>query len=506
MHAHRLFLAALSLVAGVSVFADVTLAPVFTDHAVLQRDKPLPVWGQAEPGEHVVVTFGERTGSATAGADGRWIVFLDPVPASTQPAELVVEGKNAIRLTDIVVGDVWLLSGQSNMEWPVERAQNAPQEIAAANFPLIRHLKIKRTVAQTPAHDVVTEGGWRVSSPDTTAGFSAVGFFFARDLQPRLGVPIGLLNSSWGGTPVEAWMSPAALESAPDFAVVKQRWEQVTAEFPVKKAEHAAALAAWSAEQAAATAKGEKFSKPRPRGPLDPKGPFTPSGLFNGMINPLLPVGLRGVLWYQGETNTSRASEYRALFSAMIEHWRKHLGQGDVPFFWVQLANFRDPGDPSGITWAFLREAQTQTLALPMTGQAVTIDIGDPGDIHPRNKQEVGRRLALIARAKVYDNSVDYTGPVFESATPEDGAVRVRFKHASTGLIARGKPAQSFEVAGADKVFYRATAKLDRDSVLVSAPEVKEPVAVRYAWSNSPEANLFNGAGLPAVPFRSDSW
>ena len=488
-----------------SVFADVTLAPVFTDHAVLQRDKPLPVWGKADAGERVTVAFGGQAIGTTADKDGRWIVYLTPLEASSAPGELVVTGKNVVRLTDILVGDVWLCSGQSNMEWPVERSINWEEEVATANLPLIRHLKIKKTVADAPADMVENDGaGWRVCTPEVAKWFTAVGFYFARDIQPRIGVPVGLINSSYGGTPVEAWMSATALGSDPAFAVVDERWQKAIVTAPEDRERHDAAVKAWLAGEADARAKGEKYTVPWPTNPPGVKW-FQPAGLYNGMIAPILPVAIKGVLWYQGETNAERAAEYRALFSAMITYWRAHLGQGDVPFFWVQLANFAG-GYPDATEWALLRDAQTETLALPATGQAVAIDIGDANDIHPTNKQEVGRRLALLARAKVYGGSVDFSGPLFKSAVREGAVMRVSFEYAGNGLIARDKPLQSFQIAGADRKFYPAMAQIERDTVVVSAAEVPEPVAVRYAWTNAPEANLYNGAGLPAVPFRSDKW
>jgi sialate O-acetylesterase len=319
-------------------------------------------------------------------------------------------------------------------------------------------------------------------------------------------------------------MSPAALATNPAFAVVAERWKQNLADYPAKKAAYAAALAEWTkaeaaAKKPAAPASGKTKTKadptktyaawlaknPRPRAPRGPGDPWTPTGLFNGMINPLLPYALRGALWYQGESNADRAGEYHALFAAMITAWRAHFGQGDFPFYWVNLANYKNSGDATGMNYALLRAAQTQTLALPATGQALAIDIGNPDDIHPTNKQDVGRRLALLAKARVYGATVDDTGPTFASATREGAALRVQFTHAN-GLIAHDKPVQSLEVAGADRKFFPAKAKIDRDTLLVAAPEVKEPVAVRYAWKNAPEANLHNGAGLPAVPFRSEQW
>lgn len=520
---------ALSLVAVAR--AEVTPAALFTDHAVLQRDKPLPIWGTAEVGEKITVTFGEQRREATAGYDGRWIAILDPLPASTYGADLIIAGKNTITRHNVVVGEVWLCSGQSNMEWPVARAANAEAEIAAANFPFLRHIRIEHTVSETPA-DTAKTSGWQPASTQTVGSFTAVGYFFARDIHQKIGVPVGVIHSSWGGTPVESWMSPAALETDPAFAVVRQRWQQNLAEFPARQAEYEAKLATWTKAEADAkatlTTRVENASRgrapvridattlyndwlrqnPRPRPPRGTGDPWTPSGLFNGMINPLLPYTIRGVLWYQGESNAERAAEYHALFSTMIKAWRVHFGQDDFPFYWVNLANYGVPTDNNerGRTYAFLREAQTKTLALPNTGQALAIDIGDPKNIHPTNKQEVGRRLALLARNRIYGLSGDDMGPVFASATREGAALRVRFTHASGGLVAHDRPVQALEIAGSNRVFYPAEGRIDRDTLIVAASAVREPVAVRYAWTNAPEANLYNGAGLPATPFRSDEW
>ncbi len=505
-------LAAAFLALPALVRADVVLAPLFTDHAVLQRDKAVPVWGTADAGEHVSVVFQGQTAGTTAGSDGRWVALLPEFAANAQGADLVVTGKNVVTLHDVVVGEVWLCAGQSNMEFMVKQGLDAPAEIAAANNPLIRHVRISHAVAEAPASTGKTSG-WLAATPENVGGFTAVGYFFARDIQRKLGVPVGLIHSSWGGTPIESWMSPLALDSNPAFAVSRTRWAQTVVDYPALKAAYTADLAKWTTADAAEKKKKADVyaawqkKNPKPRPPRGPGDSWTPTGLYNGMINPLMPYALRGVLWYQGESNTDHASEYHALFSAMITAWRAHLGQGDVPFFWVQIANFNPTYETIPNLWPWLREAQTQTLALPNTGQALAIDIGETNDIHPKNKQEVGRRLALLAKHRVYGfTNDDDTGPTFAGATREGRAMRVRFTHASDGLIARDKPVQSLELAGADKKFHPATARIDRDTLVVSSPEVAEPVAVRYAWVNDPGANLCNGAGLPAVPFRSDAW
>ncbi len=467
-----------ALLGAAGLRAGVTLAPPFTDHAVLQQGKVVPVWGRADPDEHVSVTFRGQTVGTTAGPDGQWVVLLGALAPSAEGAELVAAGpKNRVVRSDVVTGEVWLCSGQSNMEFPVDdrlhpqhplyQLQNAAQEVAAAHYPLIRQFKVAHQVANVPAEDA--EGSWVPCSPATVGAFTAAGYFFARDLHQRLGVPVGLITSTWGGTPVEAWLSPWGLAGDPAFAVAETRWRQ-----------------------------GSPVYLPRPS--------WEPCGLFNGMINPVAPYALRGFLWYQGESNANRAGEYHRLFAAMITAWRAHFGQGNVPFYWVQLANYQDPKDPGGSSWAYLREAQAEALDLPATGMAVTIDIGDPKNIHPHDKQEVGRRLALLAKARTYGITGDTSGPVFLAAERAGPALRVSFRFADGGLTAADKPLQSFEIAGADHKFHAATAVIAGDAVLVQSPAVPSPVAVRYAWSNNPEANLYNGAGLPAVPFRSDAW
>ena len=371
---------------------------------------------------------------------------------------------------DIVVGEVWVCSGQSNMEFEVDdaaagyRVENDAVEVAAARFPLIRQFKVARQASDAPMDAV--RGDWNACSPATVGHFTAVGYFFARDLFTRLGVPVGLINCTAASTPIESWMSPAALAAFPHFTNG-----------------HVAGRAAPGLED-----------------------PWVPSSLFNGMVQPLLPCAVRGVIWYQGESNVGRAPEYAALFPALISAWRTHFGAADLPFFWVQLPAFKPASPDPALGWAALREAQARALSVPGTGQAVAIDIGDGGIPHPRNKQEVGRRLALIAKAKVYSIPVDYSGPVFSGAVAEGAAMRVHFQFAGEGLTASGKPLQSFEVAGADRQFRPAVAVIQGESVVARSAAVPNPVAVRYAWRDDPEANLFNGAGLPAAPFRSDDW
>lgn len=491
---------------GASVRADVTPAPLFTDNAVLQRDKPVPVWGKADAGEKVSVSFAGQTVSTTADAAGQWRVDLAPLPANAAPAELVIKGNNTITLANIVVGEVWLGSGQSNMEWVVKNTYDAAIDVpASADFPLIRHIQIAKKVSEKPL--TTAAGKWQVAGPDTTGNFTAAGYYFARDLYQLLHIPVGIIHSSWGGTPVESWIDAEAYKTVPtEAAKVQERWTKVLADYPANKAKFDANVAALKAEEAAAKAANQPFTKKIPPAWSGPQGPGhqnTPAGLNNGMIAPLVPYALRGAIWYQGESNAGRANEYRALFSAMITGWRAQFGQGDFPFFWVQLSSFQSP---TATEWGFLREAQTQTLALPATGQAVTIDIGDVKDIHPRNKKDVGRRLARLALARTYGFKIADSGPVFAKAERAGAGFRVSFTEINGGLRTPLFALGGFELAGEDKVFKPAEAVIEKDTVLVTSAAVPAPVAVRYAWRNAPVAGLFNQEGLPAVPFRTDTW
>ena len=508
----------LALVLPVAAHATVSLAPLFRDHAVLQRDKPVPVWGAAAPGEHVAVSFRGDKAEATAGADGRWAVRLDPLAASADPADLVASGGNVVVIHDVLVGEVWLCSGQSNMQFTVWdttgtvfRVVNGEKEVAAGNHPLIRQFGVSRVESDKPLDKA--EGSWAACTPATVGHFTAVGYFFARDLQQKLGVPIGIINCSWGGSAIEPWLSHETLAGDVRLAYVEQRWRKEVADYPLKAARIQALTQAWlsTSSQARMTSPQAykdfvtRFPEPKPVPMPDKPYPTAPSKIYNGMLHPLIPYALRGVLWYQGESNAGRPREYRLLFETLIESWRAEFGQGDFPFYWVQLANFNG-GDGRATNWAALREAQAEALSLPNTGMAVTIDIGDAKDIHPRNKQEVGRRLALLAKAGTYGFTEDFSGPVFAGAERSGAGMIVSFRFAGGGLTAGGKPLQSFELAGDDRKFHAASASIEGEKVLVSSPEVPNPVAVRYAWRNAPEANLYNGAGLPAAPFRSDRW
>ncbi|HRJ71058.1 MAG TPA: sialate O-acetylesterase [Terrimicrobiaceae bacterium] len=495
--------AAWSLLLAASLRADITPAPLFRDGAVLQQGKPVAVWGRAEAGEKVIVAFGTQKKEATAAADGRWKVMLDPLAASATGSDLTMTGKNTVTVKDVLVGEVWICSGQSNMAWTVERAKDFPAEAAAANFPLIRHFKVAQIGADSPAD--TAEGDWVACTPATVKDFSAAGYFFGRELHKVLGVPIGLVNTSYGGTPVESWMSQEALSADPGFGPVSERWKKNLEAYPALSKVYEERLAKWQADKAAAAKEGKEFKIRAPRKPDGPGSRMAPSALYHAMVHPLIPYAVRGIIWYQGEANAARFNEYGKLITAMVKQWRKDFGQGDLPFYYVQLANLERKPDASAQQWAFQREAQGAVLDLPNTGAALAIDIGDPENIHPANKQEVGRRLALIALAQAYEKGGEYAGPVFRSAKADGAAMRVAFDHAS-GLKFLNGTAAGFEVAGADQVFHPAAAEISGEEVLVKSAAVPAPVSVRYAWRNNPEVSLYNAAGLPASPFRSDNW
>lgn len=486
-----------------TVHAEVRLASLFTDHAVLQRDKPIPVWGTAEPGEKVRVTLDGQSVETTASEDGGWYVELSPRSASIEPKSLEVLGSNRILLSDILIGDVWLASGQSNMAWPVRDSSNARAEIAHANHPVIREFKVKRQVAEKPVRDV--DGQWAVCSPETVGEFSAVAYYFARYLNQKVGVPIGIINSSWGGTQIESWMGESALRADARFSPIFQRYEERVKGFPEAVEKYKLALETWQKEAEAAVARGETFRKKKPKQPEGAGSRWMPASLFNGMIYPLIPYGLRGIIWYQGEANAPRASEYGPLLRAMIRQWRKDFQQGDLPFYFVQLPelDWGDEVEPTGQMWAFQREAMASVTDEPNVGMAVTIGIGDSKNIHPKNKQEVGRRLALLALAGAYERDINPSGPGFGKAILDGSKVKIPIRGEAVFKFANGT---GFEVAGEDRKFYPAHVVQEEDFLIVSSPEVPCPVAVRYAWKNNPKPTVFSPEGLPAPPYRSDDW
>lgn len=494
------------LLFAASAAADVRLARIFSDHAVLQQRKPVPIWGTASPGEKVTVEFRGQKVNTVANDDGEWHVTLKPMSAGG-PFQMTVRANNTIVLHDVLVGEVWICSGQSNMEWPVAWSQNAEQEIAQANHPQIRLFMVPKAVSDRPLKDL-NGGAWQLCTPETVRNFSAVGYFFARELHRALKVPVGMIQSAWGGTPAESWTSKPTLMANPSLRYLLENWRRAEISYPQTLENYQRQLTEW--EKAAAQARAEGKPEPKkPDPPQDPRtNPWKPAGLFNAMIAPIVPYAIQGAIWYQGESNAGRAYEYRLLFPTMIRDWREAWAQGDFPFLFVQLANFMavkpEPGESA---WAELREAQLMTLSLPNTGMAVAIDIGDANDIHPRNKQDVGKRLALNALAIAYGKKMVYSGPIYERMKREGSAIRLYFQHVDGGLTTpNGEPLKGFAIAGADRRFVWAEARIEGSTVVVSSPQVPEPVAVRYAWADNPVCNLYNKAGLPASPFRTDDW
>jgi sialate O-acetylesterase len=639
------FLLLFSIVLTVNYsYSNITLPKIFGDNMVLQRDKLIPVWGWAEPAEKITIRFNKQTKTVVAGKDGKWKLNLNAEKAGG-PYNLVASGNNTIQFKNVMVGEVWICSGQSNMEMPIAgwgKINNYEQEIAAANYPQIRHIKIPNRVSGTPQEDIET-GEWKEANPQNAGEFTAVGYFFARELYNQLKVPIGLVNTSWGGTMVETWISRGAFEGSSEFknmiapmrsldldSLAKLRTQAMikkieAAQGPLVSKEVAATWSAantdisdWKEMNLPAlwegkglngldgvvwfrkliTVSAENAGKPAtlelamiddndityinglqvgsttaynlkrkytiPAGVLkeginsiairvedtgggggvygeagDMKISFGnlqqsisgdwlykvesitkggsvgpndyPTLLYNAMIYPLVPFGMRGVLWYQGEANANRAYQYRTAFPLMIKDWRSQWKQGDFPFYFVQLASFNAGGGNSkkGSNWAELREAQALTLSLPNTGMAVTTDIGNAKDIHPKNKQDVGKRLAAIALHQLYGKNIVSSGPVYSAMKVSGNMVTLSFTSTGSGLMAKGADGKvwGFEVAGDDKLFYPATAVIKGNTVVVSSNDVGKPVAVRYGWANDAgAANLFNKEGFPAPPFRTDNW
>lgn len=489
-----------------TAMANVQLPSFFSNNMVLQQKSQIPVWGTATPGEDISVTLGIRTAKTVAGDDGKWQVRLGELPAGG-PLTLTVAGKETITITDVLVGEVWVCSGQSNMQFGLKGALNGADEVANANYPNIRMFNGKPGVALTPQTDV--KGQWLVCTPETAADFSAVAYFFGRELWQSLHVPVGLLNISQGWTPAESWMSMEMIRSNPDTAYIADRWEQVTNDYPAAQQKYKEEMELWTKASTDAKAAG-KPEPPQPKGPPDPLFLHRADGFWNGGIAPLIPYAMRGVIWYQGETNDSRGFQYRKLFPNLIRGWRKAWGAGDFPFLFVQLANVLPP-DPVPVEseWAELRESQTFGLQEPNTGMAVTIDIGEEKNVHPINKQDVGHRLALQALEKVYRKKVSANSPSFAKMAIKQGQIAITFDNAYKGLHSKGNlPLSGFTIAGADHTFVVAQARITgKNSVIVWADAVPKPVAVRYAWANNPiGCNLYNSSNLPCVPFRTDTW
>ncbi len=467
---------------------------------VLQRDSPIHIWGWSEPGESVSVALGSAVQSSTGNALGHWSVYLPPQSAGG-PLQITISGSNKIVLEDVLIGDVWFASGQSNMEMPLRGfprsavIKNGAKEIGAANHPDIRLLLVKDKASSYPLEDIGSDQSWTICTSATAANFSAVAYFFGRDLSAHQHVPIGLIDSSWGGTPAEAWTSLEGISSdaslMPVFAArARMAKEQTDVE---------ATLAAEKREDELAKSRNLPMPQHTWRPDFDS---WAPSWLYNGMVAPFTGFPIKGVIWYQGESNASSelAPLYGKLFPALIADWRSHWQEGNFPFLFVQIANYNaGPTD----NWPLVREAQRRTLSLANTGMAVTVDVGDPNNIHPADKESVGERLALAARALAYHEDIEYCGPSFRQVSAEDGGLRVWFDHAQ-GLMSKSGDLQGFELAGPDHHFLNATARIAGSSVVVTNPQITNPQFVRYAWSNAPAASLFNSSGLPASPFTSE--
>ena len=473
--------------------ADVSLPNVFSNSMVLQRGQPNAVWGKASPDEKVSVTIDSQKHDVVADDAGLWKVMLEPMTVG-EPKELVVTGKNEIRLTDILVGEVWVCSGQSNMQWTVSNSTDFAVEAVAANFPEIRMINFPQVGVQEPvwSHD---SRSWMVCSPQTVGGFSAVGYFFARQLHQTLGVPVGMVNNAWGGSACEAWINRDRLEKDPQYAPMIDRWVKMETRF-----EELSSLATRDEKQ---NAELQNLMKQM-------TGNQRPSNIYNGVLKSHLGYGIRGAIWYQGESNAGRAYQYRELFPLMISSWRDEWGQGQFPFYWVQLADFMaEKAEPSDSAWAELREAQTMTMSkLPHTGQAVIIDIGEGKDIHPRNKVDVGKRLARWALANEYGLAIPFRSPEYKAMKVTDGKAVLAFDHVGNGwrTFDVAEPI-GFTIAGEDKKFVNAKAKILKDGrVEVSAESVTNPVAVRYGWADNPICNLYSLSDLPLTPFRTDDW
>lgn len=504
---------ALSSLSTLSAAEKLSLASLFTDHAVLQRDIAVPVWGKAEPGSEVTVEFAGQKKSTTAAADGKWIVRLDPLPASMEPRDLIVLSKienQKSKISDVLVGEVWVCSGQSNMAWTLKQSTGGDEAIAAAGDAQLRLFNAGARAVDEPQDSI--GGAWAVDSSQTATGFSGVAYFFGKELRQKLGVPVGLIKSAVGGTVAEAWTPKADLEANPTLKPLLDQQVARIAAYPKQLADFKANEPELIKQWEEAVANLKKAEKPLPKKPAPPADPASyvnrPFGLYNGSIAPLVPYAIRGAIWYQGESNANRGREYQTLFPAMITGWRRVWGQGDFPFLFVQIAPHN--GMPPEI-----REAQRLTVQTTQnTAMAVTLDVGEATDIHPKQKQPVGQRLALAARALVHGEKAEYSGPAFDTLTVSGNKATLTFKHVEGGLVARDfenffspdlpRSLSGFTIAGSDGKFFKGYAVIDGDRVVVSNELVSHPEVVRYGWSNVPVASLWNKAGLPASPFQTD--
>jgi sialate O-acetylesterase len=495
-----------------SVRAELKLPAIFSDHMVLQQKQADPVWGWDTPGTEVTVSFSGQTKTAKADAAGKWTVKLDPMPANATPATLTVQGTTRRDINDILVGEVWLCSGQSNMEWPVAACWDGDLEAQASKYPQIRLITVPRIGTQEPRYDF--EGAWApANTPEVVGEFSAVGFFYGRLLHQTLGVPVGLIDNAWGGSAAEAWVRRDVLEKDPRFQTLMEATlkQEADANDPDRLAKYEAQLAAWKIK----SEEDKKAGLPPGRGPNAPRawlsGNARPGNIFNGTLLPTIGYGIKGAIWYQGESNAGRPAEYANLFPLMIQHWRQLWDQGDFPFYWVQLADYQpEQAQPGDSNWAELRESQTKTLsAIPNGGQAVIVDLGEGADIHPRNKLGVAARLARWALARDYGGKLNYRSPEFKTLSiAGDKATLTIDLFGSEKLRAHDTPElKGFAICGEDKKWVWADAKFaGKDTIEVTAKDVPTPIAVRYAWAENPVCNLTNVEGLPLTPFRTDTF
>lgn len=495
------------------VHSEVTLPRVLSNNMVLQRDMQVPIWGWASAGEEITITLSTEEEAAeplsattvVSDAEGNWRVKIPSMQAGG-PYILTVTGSNTLELTNVLFGEVWVCSGQSNMEWPVSASKDSAAEIAAANYPTIRLFDVPHRPSGLFQDDV--EADWHETTPETIKNFSAVAYSFGRKLYNNLNVAIGLINTSWGGTRIEPWTPPAGFATVPALESISKEIEDAHANYRQQLPQKMKEIEAWIAETRKALETDARLTQmPQNVHPLTHYA--RPTGLYNGMVHPIVPYAIRGAIWYQGESNLRDGIRYHEKMKALIYGWREVWGQGDFPFYFVQLAPFNYGGrNASPFFLPQIWEAQTATLAVAHTGMAVTTDIGNLRDIHPRNKQEVGRRLALWALAKTYNREdVTYSGPLYKSREIEGNAIRLSFGFVGGGLMARDEqPLTWFEIAGEDKQFVEAEAIIDGDTIVVSSDAVAKPVAVRFGWHQSAEPNLVNKEGLPASPFRTHPW
>ena len=496
------------------VYAEVTLPRVIGNNMVLQRDMQVPIWGWASAGEEITLTLSTEnegaeplfsTTAVVSDAEGNWRTEL-PAMEAGGPYTLKITGSNTLELTNVLFGEVWVCSGQSNMQWSVSASKDSEAEIAAAVYPKIQLFYVPRVPAGLLQKDV--DADWYETTPETIANFSAVAYYFGRKLYKNLDVPIGLINTSWGGTRIEPWTPPVGFDSVSTLESISKEIQEADANYRQQLPQKVKDLEAWIAETRKALETDARLTQmPQNVHPLTHHA--RPTGLYNGMVHPLIPYAIRGALWYQGESNLREGMLYHEKMKALINGWREVWGQDDFPFYFVQLAPFNYGGqDASPFFLPEIWEAQTATLALPNTGMAVTTDIGNLKDIHPRNKQEVGRRLALWALAKMYGREdVTYSGPLYKSMAVEGNTIQLSFDSIGSGLMARdGQPLTWFEIAGEDKQFVEAKATIDGDTIAVSSDTVENPVAVRFGWHQSAEPNFVNKEGLPASPFRTHPW